>query len=126
MKLAGLDSNEARREEAEVEDVLKIWREQVGRLRTAVTAAAGASASGGLPVVPEMASTMPIRVAKQAEGGVVSTGSCALCGLKREERVVKVDVGVEDSFGEWWVEGTNMHVACWTFWGVHKDRLKGR
>ncbi|KAL1296966.1 hypothetical protein AAFC00_004566 [Neodothiora populina] len=134
MKLAGVDANEARREEAEVEDVLRVWREQVGRLRSVVTAVAGVSSSGSsgghkkaLPSVPEIAAVMPIRVAKTSEGGVVSTAACAFCGLKREERVAKVDVEVEDSFGEWWIEGgTNMHLSCWNFWNCHKDALRGR
>lgn len=132
MKLTGLDSNESRREEAECEDVLKGWREQAGRLKSAVTAASTATAATSVGrkkaqlVVPELAITMPVRVAKQSEGGVVSTAACALCGLKREERVAKVDMEVEDSFGEWWVEGTNMHLGCWNFWEIHRGRLSGR
>lgn len=128
MKLAGLDGNESRREDAEVEDVLRVWREQVGRLKSAVTAATAAAsgAKGKLPLVPELGSTMPVRISKGTEGGIVSTSACALCGLKREERVVKVDVAIEDSFGEWWVEGTNMHLACFNFWETFKGRLQAR
>lgn len=124
MKLAGLDSNEQRREEAEVEDVLKVYREQIGRLKSAV--AVSIAEEEGPTTVPELASVMPVRIAKGAEGGVVSTIACAFCGLKREERVAKVDVNIEDSFGEWWVEGTNMHLGCLNFWEAHKERLRGR
>jgi len=129
MKLAGLDLNESRREDAEVEDVLKVWREQLGRLKSAVTGAAATltgESKKALAVVPELASVMPVRIARQEEGGIVSTAACALCGLKREERVAKVDVEVEDSFGEWWVEKTNMHLKCFNFWDKHKERLRGR
>ena len=125
MKLAGLDTNESRREDSEVEDVLKVWKEQLGRLKSTVTAVSLDSLEPW-PVVPELASVMPIRIAKTAEGGVVSTSACALCGLKREERVAKVDVQVEDSFGEWWIDKTNMHLGCWSFWEHHKERLRGR
>lgn len=123
MKLTGLDRSEAGREDTEVEVVLGVWREQVGRLKLAATAA---SASGARLAVPELAAVMPVRAAKASEGAIVSTQSCALCGLKREERVAKVDVAVEDSFGEWWIEGTNMHTACARFWELFKTRLMSR
>lgn len=120
MKLAGLDKSETGREDAAAEDVLLVFGQQVGRLRS-VLAAAGIG--GG---VPELAAVMPVRVARAEEGAIVSTGGCALCGLKREERVGKVDTGVEDSFGEWWVEGPGMHVGCRNFWEVQRGRLMGR
>lgn len=139
MKLVGLDGSEGRREDVQVEDLLRGWREQVGRLKSAVsTATTGTGASGAagvtgtaggkkaMLVVPGLALTMPVRVAQTVEGGVVSTAACAFCGLKREERVGKVDVDVEDSFGEWWVEGTNMHTRCLHFWNAHKETLRGR
>ena len=123
MKLTGLDRTETSREDTEVEDVLLVWREQIGRLKTAVL---GASADGIKLSVPELAATMPVRVAKGSEGAIVSTQACALCGLKREERVAKVDVDVEDSFGEWWLDGTNMHTSCARFWELFKARLMSR
>ncbi|THV82342.1 hypothetical protein D6C78_03173 [Aureobasidium pullulans] len=123
MKLTGLDKSESGREDTEVEVVLAVWREQVGRLKTAVT---GASVHGSKLTVPELGDVLPVRVAKGSEGAITSTQACALCGLKREERVAKVDVAVEDSFGEFWVEGTNMHRACLKFWEVFKGRLMSR
>ena len=69
---------------------------------------------------------MPVKALKSAEGGFTAVHACALCGLKREERVAKVDVGVHDSFGEWWVEGMSMHLLCRNFWEEHKGRLKSR
>jgi hypothetical protein len=123
MKLAGLDKSEAGREDTEVQVVLSVWREQAGRLKTAVT---GASVHGSKLTVPELGDALPVRVAKSSEGAITSTQACALCGLKREERVAKVDVAVEDSFGEFWVEGTNMHRSCLRFWELFKTRLMSR
>ncbi|KAK6006196.1 hypothetical protein QM012_006606 [Aureobasidium pullulans] len=123
MKLTGLDKSEAGREDTEVQVVLSVWREQAGRLKTAVT---GASVHGTKLTVPELGDTLPVRVAKGSEGAITSTQACALCGLKREERVTKVDVTVEDSFGEFWVEGTNMHRSCLRFWELFKARLMSR
>jgi hypothetical protein len=123
MKLAGLDKSEAGREDTEAQVVLSVWREQAGRLKTAVT---GASVHGSKLTVPELGEALPVRVAKSSEGAITSTQACALCGLKREERVAKVDVAVEDSFGEFWVEGTNMHRSCLRFWELFKTRLMSR
>lgn len=123
MKLTGLDKSEAGREDTEVQVVLSVWREQAGRLKTAVT---GASVHGSKLTVPELGDALPVRVAKGSEGAITSTQACALCGLKREERVAKVDVAVEDSFGEFWVEGTNMHRSCLRFWELFKARLMSR
>lgn len=123
MKLTGLDKSEAGREDTEAQVVLSVWREQAGRLKTAVT---GASVHGVKLAVPELGDVLPVRVAKASEAAITSTQACALCGLKREERVAKVDVAVEDSFGEFWVEGTNMHRSCLRFWEVFKTRLMSR
>lgn len=79
-----------------------------------------------MPAVPEIAEQMPVKMLRAAEGGFTASHACALCGLKREERVARVDEGVEDSFGEWWVEGMNMHLVCRNFWEEYKDRLKSR
>lgn len=126
MKLAGVDKAELAKEDREVLDTLDRWKGQVGKLRTAVTAASSAPALPKLPGVPEMAENMPVRTLKAAEGGVTAAHACALCGLRREERVAKVDLEVEDSFGEWWMQGMNMHVACKEFWEEFEKKLKSR
>ncbi|ROT35733.1 hypothetical protein SODALDRAFT_337051 [Sodiomyces alkalinus F11] len=129
MKLAGVDRAQAAREDREAADVVAAWRENVGRLRSAV-AAASAAASGGkggstgrrpLPV-PELAETMAVTTAK-----VVPTApkACLVCGLKRDERVSKVDFEVEDSFGEWWVDHWG-HRVCKNFWLQHEKELRQR
>ncbi|KAI7303562.1 hypothetical protein KC315_g15587 [Hortaea werneckii] len=126
MKLAGVDRSETAKEDREILDVLRLWKSQVGKLRSAVTAASSAPKARKLPPVPEIAEAMPIKALKPAEGGFVAPHACALCGLKREERVAKVDTAVEDSFGEWWVQGVNMHLFCHKFWVEHSGKLKTR
>jgi hypothetical protein len=132
MKLAGLDKSEVAREDAQLHLVLSTWREQVGRLKSAVAVAfpAAAAQRGGAPTtpttVPELSSTLTVRVAKQSEGPTTSLHSCALCGLKRDERVAKVDVAIQDSFGEFWLQNSNMHTACLRFWDLFKGRLMSR
>ncbi|KAJ9637293.1 hypothetical protein H2199_007580 [Coniosporium tulheliwenetii] len=120
MKLTGVDRGEERKEEREVLDVVGAWQEQLGRLRSAV------AGSKGLGAVPEIQETMPVRTAKQSEGGVPAPRRCALCGLKRDERVGKMDENVADSFGEWWIDQMSMHRGCRNFWEQHKDELRQR
>lgn len=125
MKLAGVDKSEVAKEDREVLDAIRQWKAIVGKLRSAVVSA-NSKASTKLPPVPEISEQMPLKVLKPLEGGVVAPHACALCGLKREERVPKVDEGVDDSFGEWWVDGMNMHLLCKNFWDKHSDRMRSR
>jgi hypothetical protein len=72
--------------------------------------------------IPEINETMHV---KTQEGALKAPKPCIICGLKREERVTQVDVQVEDSFGEWWVEFWG-HRACKNFWLEHESKLKHR
>lgn len=128
MKLTSIDKSEVGKEDREVLDVVQKWKGQVGKLRTAVTTASGTPQTGKdkLPSVPEIAETMPVKTLKATEGGFVAPHACALCGLKREERVVKVDSDVNDSFGEWWIDNMSMHVTCRDWWHEYRNKLKGR
>lgn len=114
MKLTGVDRAEMAREEREVAECVRGWKAVVGKVR-----------GKGLHV-PEMAETMVVKVLGVNEGGLKGNRACALCGLRREERVKGVDVGVEDCFGEWWVEGMEMHVCCKDFWVEFSEELKSR
>ncbi|KAH7136025.1 hypothetical protein B0J11DRAFT_177105 [Dendryphion nanum] len=125
MKLTGIDKSENMKEEREVSDVVRAWKEQVGRLRHVVSAV-NQSKEGSLGAVPDIQETMPTRTLKQAEGGIPSPQPCMLCGLKRDERVTTADHGVEDSFGEWWIDQASMHRGCRNFWHQHKDALRQR
>ncbi|KAH7329157.1 hypothetical protein B0I35DRAFT_419477 [Stachybotrys elegans] len=120
MKLAGVDKTQAVREDREAADVVAVWRENVGRVRSAV--AAIKTVEGSDLKVPELSDSMPIHAAKMVP---TSPKPCIICGLKREERIAKVDYDVEDSFGEWWVEYWG-HRACKNFWIEHEQKLRQR
>ena len=127
MKLAGIDKSQSAREDREAADVVAAWRDIVGRLRTAVAAANAAIAKDagtlGRPLkVPELAETMRVETVK---GAITAPKACVICGLKRDERVAKVDFEVEDSFGEWWVEFWG-HRECRNFWVEHEVTLRSR
>ncbi|KAF4965031.1 hypothetical protein FSARC_7125 [Fusarium sarcochroum] len=121
MKLAGVDKTQAVREDREAADVVAVWRQQVGRLRSAVAAAK--STDKGLALrVPEISENMQVHTAKMVP---TAPKACIICGLKREERVAKVDYEVEDSFGEWWLDHWG-HKACKNFWIEHEEKLRQR
>jgi hypothetical protein len=108
MKLTGIDKGENLKEEREVSDVVRAWKEQVGRLRHIVSGANQIKAST-LGHVPDLQDTMPVKTLKQSEGGIPARQPCMMCGLKREERVTAADMATDDSFGEWWIDQVNMH-----------------
>ncbi|KAF1833449.1 hypothetical protein BDW02DRAFT_589655 [Decorospora gaudefroyi] len=125
MKLTGIDKGENLKEEREVADVVRQWKEQVGRLRHVVSGVNQIKA-GTLDRGPDLQEAMPVKTLKQGEGGMPSRQACMLCGLKRDERVTTADLGTDDSFGEWWVDQVNMHRGCRNFWNQHKDTLRHR
>ncbi|KAI9166835.1 hypothetical protein HJFPF1_02950 [Paramyrothecium foliicola] len=120
MKLAGVDKTQSAREDREAADVVVAWRENVGRLRSAVAAANAAGKSN--IKIPELSDNLQIQTAKMVP---TAAKPCIVCGLKREERITKVDFDVEDSFGEWWVEHWG-HRACKNFWVEHESKLRQR
>ena len=108
MKLTGIDRGENLKEEREVSDVVRAWKDQVGRLRHVISGVNQIKA-GTLVSAPDLQETLPVRTLKQSEGGIPARLPCMLCGLKRDERVTAADMAVDDSFGEWWIEQVNMH-----------------
>ncbi|KAK4636072.1 uncharacterized protein CLAFUR5_01497 [Fulvia fulva] len=126
MKLSSIGKGEAVQEEREVTDAVRLWKNNVGKIRGAITSTKTAAPAVKIPALPEVAETMPIKTLKSIEGGFAAPHACALCGLKREERAAKVDVDVDDSFGEWWVQGMDMHVNCRRWWNSNKSKLKSR
>ena len=124
MKLTGIDKTENLREDQEAAEAIAIWRKQIGQVRSAVSKSSANNATAGMSV-PDISETMPIRVIKPSEGAVFDTRCCCLCGLKREERVAKVDVHVEDSFDEFWIEFWGHH-DCVRLWHHIKGSLKQR
>ncbi|KAI4191779.1 MAG: hypothetical protein LQ346_004600 [Caloplaca aetnensis] len=124
MKLTGIDRTEIRREDQEAAEVVRLWKQQVGSVKSFL-AQINAQQSEVNFVLPDISENVPIRTAKAGEGAVTATKCCFLCGLKRDERVARLDVNVEDSFSEWWADHWG-HVDCICFWREHKDSLKQR
>ncbi|POS79438.1 hypothetical protein DHEL01_v202166 [Diaporthe helianthi] len=126
MKLAGVDKAQSAREDREAADVVGLWRDYVGKLKTAV-----AQANIGMqkqPVkmeplkIPEINDHMAVSTAKMVP---TAPKACVICGLKRDERVKGVDFEVEDSFGEWWVDHWG-HRTCRNFWLGNEEKLRSR
>ncbi|KAK7749352.1 hypothetical protein SLS62_008204 [Diatrype stigma] len=123
MKLASVDKAETAREDREAADVVATWSEHVGRLRSAV-----AAANSSLKTAAEHLKTPEIKEAMQvqtAKGVPTAPKACLVCGLKRDERIAKVDYEVEDSFGEWWTDHWG-HTTCKRFWLQHETILRQR
>ncbi|KAL7627010.1 hypothetical protein AAE478_003786 [Parahypoxylon ruwenzoriense] len=123
MKLAGVDKAQAAREDREAADVVANWKEHIGRLRSAVAAANSSMKDSAEQLkIPEISESMQIQTEKMV---LTAPKACIVCGLKRNERVSKVDYEVEDSFGEWWVDHWG-HLACKRFWLRHENALRQR
>jgi hypothetical protein len=123
MKLAGVDKTQAAREDREAADILDLWKAQVGRLRSSVAAVNAALQNSFEHLkLPELRDNMAIQTTKDVP---TAAKACVVCGLKREERIPRVDLDVEDSFGEWWTEHWG-HTTCKRFWLQHKDALRSR
>ncbi|OTB20297.1 hypothetical protein K445DRAFT_71968 [Daldinia sp. EC12] len=123
MKLAGVDKAQAAREDREAADVVASWKEQIGRLRSAVAAANSSIKNKTEQLkIPEISESMQVQNEKMVP---TAPKPCIVCGLKRNERIPKVDYEVEDSFGEWWVDHWG-HLACKRFWLQHENTLRQR
>ncbi|KAI0527782.1 hypothetical protein F5B22DRAFT_582332 [Xylaria bambusicola] len=120
MKLAGVNKSETTQEDREAADVVSNWKSQVGRLRSAVASAN--KGTGAQLKIPEISDNMQVQTAKDVP---TAPKACVICGLKRNERLPKVDHEVEDSFGEWWLEHWG-HVDCKRFWQQHENALRQR
>lgn len=124
MKLAGIDKTQTAKDEQEAAVVVAAWKNIVGRLRAAVAAAnvAISKEKGVALKVPELSESAKPSTLK---GALTAPKPCVVCGLKRDERLAKVDFDVEDSFGEWWVEFWG-HRDCRNFWLKHEAALRSR
>lgn len=118
MKLTAMSKSETLQEDREVADVIQAWS-QHAQLLNSIVAKAGYRQPGMRLSQGMRPRTTPSTVAS------ASQNACALCGLKRSERISEIDVEAEDSFGEFWVEHWG-HTDCQTFWYMHKDFLPHR
>lgn len=112
MKLAAIDRTESLKEEREVADVIQVW-ERHAHIFNSIVHEAGIRR----PLMTLSKQSRP-RAGKGA-GVLTSHHACALCGLKRNERVPEADMNVDDSFGEFWLEHWG-HRDCKDFW--HKNQ----
>ena len=124
MKLTGVDKSELRREEREAAEFVRIWQQKLGSIRSALATVNGQIAGRPL-TLPDISGSMTIKSLKPVDGGILAPKCCMLCGLKRDERVEKVDVDVWDSFGEFWADHWG-HSECRLFWEEHERYLQKR
>ena len=124
MKLSGVDRNEVKKEDREAAEFVHIWQKHLGSIRRGL-ALVNSQVAGSPLALPEIAESLAIRTIKVANGGISAPECCALCGIKREERVDKVDVDVYDAFGEWWTDHWG-HTECKAFWTEHERYLAQR
>ncbi|RJE18229.1 hypothetical protein PHISCL_09435 [Aspergillus sclerotialis] len=117
MKLNTVNKNENIKEQQEALDILGIWRDRTALFNSVL------QASGKRPI-PVIAENTRVMTATADQGALKAPHPCALCGLKRDERLPKVDERVEDSFGEWWVDHWG-HTDCKHFWETNM-RLLGQ
>ncbi|KAL4741307.1 hypothetical protein BDV11DRAFT_183318 [Aspergillus similis] len=118
MKLSSVNKNEDIKEQQEAVDIINMWRDRASLFNSVVQAA------GRRPVQVILDNTRVI-TATASHGAIKASHACALCGLKRDERIPKVDENVEDSFGEWWTEHWG-HTECRQFWEDNKGSLGQR
>lgn len=118
MKLAAVDKSESLKEEREVGEAVHTWQQLAHSFQRALR-------ESGTTVGPmTLSSKLKIKTLK-GPSTITSTHACALCGLKRDERLAEAAFDVEDSFGEFWVEQWG-HRDCRDFWQRYKNLLQTR
>lgn len=118
MKLSSVNKSEAVKEDKEAVELQEAWKIRAVFLNSMVAAA-------NHKPVPPMLANLQVKTATADEGALKATHACALCGLRREERITRVDHDVNDSFDEWWTEHWG-HSECKLFWEAHSSRLSQR
>ncbi|GLA68018.1 hypothetical protein AtubIFM55763_000280 [Aspergillus tubingensis] len=118
MKLNTVNKNEDIKEKQQAVDVLSMWRDRTAIFNSVVQA----TKRQPVQVIQEntRVTTLPA-----SQGALKAPHACALCGLKRDERLPKVDEQVEDSFGEWWTDHWG-HTDCRHFWERNRGLLGRR
>lgn len=118
MKLSSVSKGENIKEEQEVVTVIECWRNHTASFNSFI------QSSGGRPI-PVVADKSRVDTASPEDGALKASHACALCGLKRDERLPKVDEDVQDSFGDWWTEHWG-HTDCKRFWEENSKHLSQR
>ncbi|KAJ5735408.1 uncharacterized protein N7483_000533 [Penicillium malachiteum] len=121
MKLSTVNKHEDVKESQDAVEVLSLWRERAALFNSVVQGVG----QKPVPVVGDPAA-LKVVVAKVEDGAIKASHACALCALRRDERVLRIDEGVvNDSFGEWWTEHWG-HTGCRVFWERYKELLVQR
>ncbi|KAJ6021798.1 hypothetical protein N7540_007302 [Penicillium herquei] len=121
MKLSTVNKHEDVKESQDAVEVLSLWRERAALFNSVVQGVG----QKPVPVVGDPAA-LKVVVAKVEVGAIKASHACALCALRRDERVLRIDEGVvNDSFGEWWTEHWG-HTGCRLFWERYKELLLQR
>jgi hypothetical protein len=121
MKLNSVNKQETIKEEQDAVDVLVAWRERAAIFNAILQG----SGQRPIPTVPDP-SALKVIIARADQGALKASHPCALCSLKRDERVLRVDEqNVQDNFGEWWTEHWG-HTQCRQFWENNRYLLGQR
>jgi hypothetical protein len=118
MKLAAIDKSESIKEEREVADVIQAWDRHAHFFNSTIHRA------GIQRPLMTLSENFRPRTAK-ADEVLTSPHACALCGLKRDERIPEADINVDDSFGEFWIQHWG-HRACKDFWNGNQALVPQR
>ncbi|OKL60658.1 hypothetical protein UA08_04224 [Talaromyces atroroseus] len=118
MKLSSVSRGESIKEEQEAVGLIDIWRHHASVFNSFL------QSSGERPI-PVSMDKVRITTAGPEQGALKASHACALCGLKRDERLPKVDDDAQDSFGDWWAEHWG-HTDCKWFWEENSNKLSHR
>lgn len=118
MKLSSVSKGESIKEEQEAVGVLEVWRHHTSAFNLAI------QSSGERPV-PVITDKIRVNTVTAVQGALKASHACALCGLKRDERLPKLDDDAQDSFGDWWIEHWG-HTDCKWFWEENSSKLYQR
>ena len=122
MKLSSLNKGETVKEEREGAEAVEAWNCKI-HLVSKVLKSAGPGSGG--PTTLRLSMNLPVKPLT-GPGIIQAALVCPLCGLKRSERLVGVDdVGVQDVFGEYWLENWG-HKECAEWWYRWKAELSQR
>jgi len=118
MKLAAVNRSESTKEERDSEEMAHDWSRYLLEFNSIL-------AQAGFPSHRmKLSASLSLKTVKHTSTSDLSK-QCALCGLKRTERLSDIDVDVDDLFGEFWTEHWG-HRDCCEFWYSYKDLLGHR
>lgn len=118
MKLTAINKTEAIREEREAADVCDAWSRN-----THIFAGVVSRSEHRRPWM-----NLNIKMTPRPSPGfgtLEAREPCALCGIKRDERIAGVDFDADDVFSEYWTEHWG-HTDCKVFWYTYRIMLDHR